>query len=54
MEKWPNSRHFFGEKGRYTITNLIFDKILVDGIRAKKMEKSAKMARFCGPKKPSV
>ena len=28
MEKLPNSGHFFGEKGRYTSTNLIFDKIL--------------------------
>ena len=39
MEKWPNSRHFFGEKGRYTITNLIFDKILSDESGQKKWKK---------------
>ena len=39
MEKWPNSSHFFGEKGRYTITNLIFDKILSDESGQKKWKK---------------
>ena len=35
-KQWPNFGQFFGKKGRYTIVNLIFGKILVDELGQKK------------------